>query len=487
MERSRTLSWKNVLLAGLCLVLIYDFISVGRQSLSGPGTSTWEPELNREERNTELATSVPSASVVVQWTESPRRPGLSSEPIIPHTGSSSAELASYAQSSSVPPITSYSMLPSSPLGASMSSTAAREPAKATPPATNPYIGNFLQRLRQNYTKTLVIAKKRDEDASWIDKDLGDLLDADLLSTAIYIVDDDTAPLHPPLNKGHEAMVYLSYIIDHYNELPDISLFMHSHSATWHNNDLLDGLSSRIVRHLSAEKVIREGYVNLRCHWEPGCPAHIQLALGTEDINKKEQQYMAAAFAELFPGAIVPEVLAQPCCAQFAVSRSAIHRHPVETYVRQRDWLTRTELDSYTSGRIFEYIWQYLFTSSPVVCPDVEMCYCDTFSVCFPTSRAFMQYMDISDTFRAFRDELGDWRKQDEEFKKASQGGGSTDGEVGRPQHGRDEWLEWEVDSLSGELERRKRAAIELGSDPVRKQDVLKAVWDELVAHPKGNG
>jgi hypothetical protein len=67
---------------------------------------------------------------------------------------------------------------------------------------------------ENYTRTLVMGRLRDDDVSWVDT-LPDL------NTAIYVVDDDdpNARLRIPKNKGHEAMVYLTYIIDHYDELP----------------------------------------------------------------------------------------------------------------------------------------------------------------------------------------------------------------------------------------------------------------------------
>lgn len=74
----------------------------------------------------------------------------------------------------------------------------------------------------NYTSTLVIARTKEEDMEWLEKEIPDQ------PTAIYVVDDPSAPLHPPKNKGHEVMVYLTYIIDHYDELADVTMFMHAH-------------------------------------------------------------------------------------------------------------------------------------------------------------------------------------------------------------------------------------------------------------------
>ena len=102
----------------------------------------------------------------------------------------------------------------------------------------------------NYTKCLVIPRMKDEDVGWIEERLGDMLESGLLWKAIYNMDDEDATLHPVQNKGNEVMAYLSYIIDHYETLPDVALFMHSHQYAWHNNLILDKDAALMVRHLS---------------------------------------------------------------------------------------------------------------------------------------------------------------------------------------------------------------------------------------------
>lgn len=86
----------------------------------------------------------------------------------------------------------------------------------------------------NYTSTLVIARTKEEEMEWLQRELPDQ------QTAIYVVDDPSAPLHPPKNKGHEVMVYLTYIIDHYDELADVTLFMHAHQLVGkHSHIVMD--------------------------------------------------------------------------------------------------------------------------------------------------------------------------------------------------------------------------------------------------------
>lgn len=49
---------------------------------------------------------------------------------------------------------------------------------------------------------------------------------------VYVADDPSAPFHPPMNKGREAIAYLTCLIDHYDELPEIMVFLHANHRTW---------------------------------------------------------------------------------------------------------------------------------------------------------------------------------------------------------------------------------------------------------------
>ncbi|KAK5202258.1 hypothetical protein LTR72_012351 [Exophiala xenobiotica] len=88
---------------------------------------------------------------------------------------------------------------------------------------------------------------------------------------IYTVDDNKAEHKVPQNKGREAMVYLTYISDHYDILPDTVLFFHPHKATGHTNVLLDLDGVKPIQKINPGRVAKEGYFNARCHHDPGCP------------------------------------------------------------------------------------------------------------------------------------------------------------------------------------------------------------------------
>jgi hypothetical protein len=162
--------------------------------------------------------------------------------------------------------------------------------------------------------------------------------------------------------------------------------MHSHRSAWHDN-FFDLNSPAMLRRLNLDRVTRLGYTNLRCQWEPGCPDHIHPADTELDGHKPEQAAFAQAWKELFPLAGgVPRVLSQPCCAQFALTAERIRVLPLAQYVRLRDWVLTTDLEDSISGRVFEYIYQYIWTGQEVLCPAVDECYCEGYGICFESGK-----------------------------------------------------------------------------------------------------
>lgn len=331
-------------------------------------------------------------------------------------------------------------------------------------STSPYPLGETKPAGGNYTRTLVMARTSGENVDWIDEELGDMLKPrGLLETAIYVVDDHSAPLHPPKNKGHEVMVYLSYIIDHYDTLPDISIFMHYHRYAWHNNDMMDNDAAYMVRHLSPERVTREGYMNLRCMWDPGCPAWLHPGATVRNVNKQEEELVAAAWSELFPQDMIPTVLAQPCCAQFAVSRARIRALPQERYISMRDWLLRTPLSDYLSGRVFEYIWQFIFTASAIACPSMSVCHCDGYGLCFGTPEAFDNWFEMRYEMANYEDELEIWKLKAQAIARALEDGPvDEDAVLDVPEVGVDRWLEQEIETHKNQLAAMKGEAAERG-------------------------
>lgn len=199
------------------------------------------------------------------------------------------------------------------------------------------------------------------------------------------MDDPDAELHPPSNKGREAMAYLTYLIDHYDVLPEISLFLHPHRsgwpAAWHT-DAKDYDNVISAQSLQLNHVQQHGYANMRCIAIPGCPDEIQPFRA--HLDRPYELAFREAYKYMFQVAHdidVPTIVATPCCSQFAVSRSQILNRPLSDYIRYRQWLLDTHLGSNDSGRVLEYMWHIIFGKGPVWCPEHEQCWCQQFGRC----------------------------------------------------------------------------------------------------------
>ncbi|OCK74073.1 hypothetical protein K432DRAFT_398387 [Lepidopterella palustris CBS 459.81] len=201
----------------------------------------------------------------------------------------------------------------------------------------------------------------------------------------YVADNPFPPpeLEIPRNKGHEAMVYLTFIINHWDALPPRMIFVHGHRTSWHQEN--DTVS--LIRSLRLPALEEVGYIPLRCDWYPSCPAEIRpithdaVVWGPGVHREDAENGIAEAWETLFPGVPIPETIASQCCAQFAVSRAAVQRRQKADYERVREWLMETELEDDVSGRVLEKLWAYIMTEDAVRCPAPQECACDYFGIC----------------------------------------------------------------------------------------------------------
>lgn len=324
-----------------------------------------------------------------------------------------------------------------------------------------------------YSHVVVVPRMQEDDIGWMNAELPEI------EFIVYTADDLKAPLHPPKNKGHEVMIYLTYIIDNYSILPEIITFMHAHRWTHHNNELLGSDAVQMISALSFERVAREGYMNLRCHWDPGCPEWLFPSNTEETLKKQEEPYVAKAWNELHPFDPIPHVLAQPCCAQFAVSKERIRSIPLQRFVFYRDWMLRTALSDYISGRIWEYTWQFVFTGQNTLCPAEHICYCDGFGVCFGGQAEYDDYFELQRKKRESQEELDKWRSKTADIKEAEiRYGAEHAASLELPERGRDVYLEDHIEALERESENRLIDAKERGKNPQARAEEAGRKWEE---------
>ncbi|CAK7235325.1 hypothetical protein SCUCBS95973_009232 [Sporothrix curviconia] len=201
----------------------------------------------------------------------------------------------------------------------------------------------------------------------------------------YVTD---APLSPdlavPVNKGNEAMVYLTYIVDHYDSLADVVLFHHGHRRGWHQ--AMDSLDE--VRRLRPQYLARRGYASLRCL--PGCENIIVLAdyaVERSEFRRYGRDVQLTTLLDDFldksPEGLderVPVRLASPCCAQFAASRTAIRRRSRAWWLSLRQWVMDTPLSDMESGRLMEHTWHMWLGHESYHCPEYKACQCHVFGM-----------------------------------------------------------------------------------------------------------
>jgi hypothetical protein len=250
---------------------------------------------------------------------------------------------------------------STPTTAQPTSTPAQSTLVATPSPSLP-------------DRVIVIAKLPTDDTRWVHTDLPDW------QSAIYDIDTEdehnTSTLDPLTNstlrtlrnKGMEANAYLTYIVQNYNNLPSTIAFIHPHRdgypIAWHtdNNEHSNVVS---LQTLNINFIQSNGYANLRCVNDPGCPHEVMPFRNPPEDHRTIEAAMPDAWRDLFNNTDVPHILATPCCAQFAVSSKQVQKRPLEAYKKYYTWLMETPLKDETSGRVFEYLWHILFGQDPV--------------------------------------------------------------------------------------------------------------------------
>lgn len=266
----------------------------------------------------------------------------------------------------------------------------------------------------------------DGDRSWLSK-----LE-DKYHICAYDVDGSTngdpSTLRVPANRGHEAMAYLTFLIDNYAHIPAAgAVFVHGSRFAWHN-DSPDYDNAGLLASLNLSSALAPaGYHNLRCDWSAStCPANsvpqgsfeTGLTAKLEPFNARvvSDAAMPRALANIFGGddssasAMLlgrGDAVRAQCCAQFIVAAENVWQHSRDEYMALRQWLLddggdSAPSDDRISGRILSYLWhilflpQYAYAPKPaaavhdgvnldrlniMACPSAADCYCRLYGRC----------------------------------------------------------------------------------------------------------
>lgn len=207
------------------------------------------------------------------------------------------------------------------------------------------------------------------------------------------------------SQGREAAAYLSYLVDHYPNFPDVVVFHHERRYQWHSEDRMYD-SVPVIRDLNLPYVHRVGFTSLRCNHWPGCPAWFRPDISTQDpecwhpgcdsewgnpdspklLLPKIEGEFARLFALFFPSEPIPARVGAPCCAQMAVSKEQLLKRSLDDYQRFLAWVfddahKDNHKDSFRIGGLMEHMWHIIFGQEAVYCPPAADCYCKTFGRC----------------------------------------------------------------------------------------------------------
>ncbi len=158
----------------------------------------------------------------------------------------------------------------------------------------------------------------------------------------------------PPNRGNEASSYLQFIIERYDSLPDYTIFVHGHRSDWHHLGNMDEkIKSLTFDHkyynINDAKLVIPEKIGFMYH-----PRYAEFSYILPEI----ENILGFELNGLTP------IIARPC-AQFYVDRDSIRSNSLDTYWKLYYLIMTTSLPTFWSGRIFEWIWHYIFTKNPV--------------------------------------------------------------------------------------------------------------------------
>jgi Protein of unknown function (DUF3431) len=287
-------------------------------------------------------------------------------------------------------------------------------------ATLPEARGICPGLASTSKPALVVSRvAADGDPKWLDAL------SKLYHVCIYTVDTpvnkNSKNLQVPANRGHEAMAYLTFMIDNYERIPAAgAVFVHGARFQWHNDEPQYD-NAVLLSVLNVSSALEPwGYHNLRCDWTLStCPASsppqgsletsFQATFVPWDDRARSDAGLPKALSTLFGGDTGnvdlggADAVRSQCCAQFVVARERIVQHSREEYVALRQWLLEDNRGDLVVGRILSYVWHILFVKrdrfnvemselgsyggidlellNKRACPSAKECYCRLYGRC----------------------------------------------------------------------------------------------------------
>ena len=188
-------------------------------------------------------------------------------------------------------------------------------------------------------------------------DLTESLDSDIKviiynkSNEVLISSKENHTVIKSENIGREGHTYLTYIIDNYDNLSDVNVFI--------QDDFYEHLFNIDYFKNNFEKNKNTDFYQFGCSWRKGPdarPFSRGVTDGFLDLNLGvNYNYDIKKFAELFD-IHLPHSYTTEICAHFLVSKERILRYDKEKYKKILNWLLADKINGYT----LEHVWKILF-------------------------------------------------------------------------------------------------------------------------------
>jgi hypothetical protein len=179
-----------------------------------------------------------------------------------------------------------------------------------------------------------------------------------INILIYDKENPTNPYNVPVNRGQEASVYLKYIADYYDQLPDYTFFIHDEEYAWHHSgSIIDKYQEAIA---SNKKYYN---INDKCQWNT--PNMID-----SNLYRELLEWYSEYIERYIPIERVPNnkdfIYGYVGSAQFLVHKDIIRILPKEFYEKLYNWIITTDISSYKTSRFLEWTWHIFWEIYPKI-------------------------------------------------------------------------------------------------------------------------
>ena len=164
---------------------------------------------------------------------------------------------------------------------------------------------------------------------------------------------DLSPNHKQImtdNIGREGHTYLTHIINNYDNLPDLTIFI--------QDDFYNHLFRLSYFFDKLNENIEKPFYQYPCSWRVGdgySTISRTITNGFVELFTMPNNYSIKEFSEKF-NLKLPEVYTTETCAHFFVSKEMILKHSKEKYQEILEWL----LSDDRNGFVLEHCWYLIF-------------------------------------------------------------------------------------------------------------------------------